>query len=217
MSTSTNLARRPFRNERLPWVLALVIFLSAVAISVGHARLLSRLLAGDEANTVRLVRADEARIAELETAIPKEPPLKLEAAELARLRALKQLVDRRVFPWRRLLAELEDTLSDEVRLTRITPTPKQGIGGMLIELTGEARSKDAAFSLAEALDASPAFSNAVLGSLSETEKVTEFVLEVQFDSVNPQRPLPSGLAPTNSSPGLSPAGSPAKPVEGRIP
>ena len=32
---------------------------------------------------------------------------------------------------------------------------------MLIELSGEARTKDAAFSLAEDLDASPMFSNAV--------------------------------------------------------
>jgi Tfp pilus assembly protein PilN len=215
MSTSTNLARRPFRNERLPWVLALAIFGSAVAISFGHARLLGRLLSGDEANTVRLVRADEARIVELETAIGKEPPLKLEAAELARLRAIKQLVDRRVFPWRRLLTELENTLSDDVRLTRITPASKQGLSGMLIELTGEARSKDAAFSLAEALDASPAFSNAVLGSLAETEKVTEFVIEVQFDSAVADRPARSGLAPT--TPPLSPAGDRPKPLEGRVP
>jgi Tfp pilus assembly protein PilN len=214
MSTSTNLARRPFRNERLPWVLALVIFTAAVAISFGHARLVGRLLSGDEANTVRLVRADEARIAELEAAIAKEPPLKLEGAELARLRAIKQLVDRRVFPWRRLLAELENTLSDDVRLTRITPSQKQGISGVLIELTGEARSKDAAFSLAEALDASPTFSNSVLGSLSEAGNVTEFRLDVQFD-FGAERPVMSGLAPTAPQP--SPLGERTKPVQGRIP
>ncbi len=190
MNASTNLARRPFRNERLPWLLAGTLTLVAVLISVAHGRFVSRLLSGDEAKTVLAVRSDEARIAELERDIALEPPLKIETAELARLRAYKELVDLRVFPWRRFLAELEEILSGDVRLTRISPGAPKGGQGMIIELSGEARSKNAAFSLAEDLDASPMFSNAVLKSLSEKDQHTEFDLEVVFDP--PQTSMPAG-------------------------
>ena len=190
MNASTNLARRPFRNERLPWLLAGTLTLVAVLITVAHARFVGRLLSGDEAKTVLAVRSDEARIAELERDIALEPPLKIETAELARLRAYKELVDLRVFPWRRFLAELEEILSGDVRLTRISPGAPKGGQGMIIELSGEARSKNAAFSLAEDLDASPMFSNAVLKSLSEKDQHTEFDLEVVFDP--PQTSMPAG-------------------------
>lgn len=193
MNASTNLARRPFRNERLPWLLAGTLTLVAVLISAVHGRFVGRLLSGNEAKTVLAVRADEARIAELERDIALEPPLRIESAELARLRAYKELVDLRVFPWRRFLAELEEILSGDVRLTRISPgAPKSG-QGMIIELSGEARSKDAAFSLAEDLDASPMFSNAVLKSLSERDDQTEFDMEVVFDP--PQTSMPAGRTP----------------------
>jgi len=193
VNASTNLARRPFRNERLPWLLAGVLTLGALLISVAHGRFVSRLLMGDEAKTVLAVREDEARSAELEGDIAREPPLKIEREELARLRAYKDLVDRRVFPWRRFLAELEAVLSGDVRLTRISPAGPKGGQGMLIELSGEARSKNAAFSLAEDLDASPMFSNAVLRSLTEKDDQTEFDLEFVFDlppetSVPPAKP-----------------------------
>jgi len=181
MMASTNLALRPFRNERLPWLMAGLLIFGALVLSFAHGRFINRLLSGDEAKTVRVVREDEARIAELEAGVAAEPPLKIETPELARLRAFKELVDRRVFPWGRLLSRLETTLQDDVRLTKISPTTARGIRGMLIDLAGVARSKDAVFSLAEALDASPAFSNASLKSVSEQEDGIEFVMEVVFD------------------------------------
>ena len=193
MNASTNLARRPFRNERLPWVLSGALALMGLLITVVHGRFVSALLVGDEAKTVLAVRGDEARIVELERNIALEPPLRIEPAELSRLRAYKELVDLRVFPWRRFLAELEELLSGDVRLTRISPGPPKSGQGMVIELSGEARSKDAAFSLAEDLDASPMFSNAVLKSLSERDSQTEFELEVVFDP--PQASLSAGKTP----------------------
>lgn len=185
MMASTNLARRPFRNERLPWLLAGLLVSGALALSFVHGRFVDRLLSGDEARTVRLVREDEARIAELEDAIAREPPLKIETAELARVRTFKELIDRRVFPWGRLLSELEATLEDDVRLNKIAPTTTRGVRGMVIDLAGLARSKDAVFSLAEALGASPAFSNVTLKSLSEQEGGIEFTMEAGFDSEPP--------------------------------
>lgn len=187
MNSKTNLARRPFRNERLPWLLASAVTLTGIVVSVAHARLINQLVSGDEARTVTAVREDEARIAHLENALALEPPLRLENAELARFRAYKELVDLRVFPWRSFLGELERILSADVRLTRISPAGPAHGKGMLIELAGEARNKDVVFSLAEALDASPAFSDAVLKSLYESENAAEFTLELVFDL--PSAPL----------------------------
>ena len=182
MMASTNLAQRPFRNERLPWLLAALLLTTALVTSVVHGRFVARLLSGDEAITVLRVRENEARIAELERDIAAEPPLRIEASELIRLRAYKDLVDRRVFPWRLLLSELEGVLGEGVRLTRISPSGPGSGAGMLIQVSGEARSKDEAFSLAEALDRSPAFSSAVLTSLAENDKGTVFDIEVVFES-----------------------------------
>lgn len=200
ISASTNLASRPFRNERLPWLLASLLLIGAGVVSVFHARLVDRILSGDEANTVRVVREDEARIAELEDAIRREPPLKVEATELKRLLVFRDLVDQRVFPWRFLLAEFETLLSDNVRLTRISPSPAPSGRGMSIELSGEARNKEAAFSMAETLDASPAFSSAVLRSLVDSSVGTEFELEVIFDpEANRQDPGKSPVSAVSRS------------------
>jgi hypothetical protein len=204
MKASTNLALRPFRNERLPWLLAGVLFVGATLLSLVHARFVSSLLSRDEAGAVRTVREDEARIADLEARLTREPPVEVSASERARLRAIKELVDRRVFPWRRLLSELEATLSEDVRLTRISPAGGQVTGGMLIELAGEARTKDAAFSLAEALDALPVFSKAALKSLAENEGLVDFELEVVFDSGPP--------AGSRSADASLPPSLPASPV-----
>lgn len=187
MMASTNLARRPFRNERLPWLLAGLLMAMALVTSVVHARFISRLLSGDEATTVLRVRENEARIVDLERDIAAEPPLRIETSELVRLRAYKELVDRRVFPWRRLLSELETVLGDGVRLTRISPVGPRGARGMLIEVSGEARSKDEAFTLAEDLDRSTAFSSAVLTSLVEKDKETGFEIEVIFNPAEPPK------------------------------
>jgi len=209
MLTSTNLALRPFRNERLPWLITGLLLAFAVVLTFLHGRLLSGLVAGDEAHTVTAVRTDEARIAELEEGIASEPPLKVDPAEITRLNAYKELVDRRVFPWRFFLADLEDILSPDVRLNRISPTPARGAQGMLIDLTGVARTKDAAFSLAETLDRAPAFSNAALRSLSETDEGTEFVIEVLFDPDGrpATRVAKDDLPPSKAtaSPSLTPA------------
>ena len=123
----------------------------------------------------------------LEELIAKEPPLKVEPAEIERLRAIKDLVDRRVFPWRRLIAELEATLSADVHLTTISPTAKKGGQGVLVVLSGFARTKDAAFTLAETLDKSGAFSGAVLKALNEDKDEVHFDLEVTFDPASHAR------------------------------
>lgn len=208
MMASTNLAMRPFRNERLPWLFTGLLIGFALLVSFVHGRLVGRLVSGNEAKTVIAVRQDEDRIAELEEGIAREPPLRIESSEVTRLRAYKELVDRRVFPWRQLLAELEGVLADDVRLNQISPTATRGVRGMLIDLSGVARTKDAAFSLAETLDASPVFSNASLRSLSDTEEGTEFAMEVVFDPESRPVTRPASAGKPATPPKTQSAASP---------
>src|SRR5262245_7335444 len=180
---STNLAARPFRNERLPWALALATVAAGLLVSMLHGRVIAGLFSGDEARTVVAVRGDEQRIDELEALLEKEPPQKLDTTELNRLRAFRDLVDRRVFPWRRLLSSLEGVLPEGVRLTRIEPASGSAreAKGMAIRIAGQLRSKEMVFSLAETLDAAPSFTRASLRSMNETDGTTDFDLDVVFD------------------------------------
>lgn len=193
MTRSTNLALRPFRNERLPWLLAWLLLTMAVGVSIFHARFINQRLSGEEAETVRRVREDEARILALEEEIARQPPLKIEPAEMSRIRAFKDLVDRRVFPWRKLLGELEVTLPASVRLTAIIPTFQSDSKGLLIALRGRAGTTAAAFSLAEALEAAPSFSRVVLKTLTEAGGEVEFSLDAEFEPV--PRDAPTSIPP----------------------
>lgn len=207
MKASTNLAARPFRNERLPWFIASLLAVVATLVTVVHARFLRQILSGDEARIVRQVRDDEARVVELDAALAAEPPVRIDAAERLRLRGYKELVDRRVFPWRRLLTDLEEALSGDVRLTSITPADFRSARVMIVSLSGEARTKEAAFQFAETLGASTSFSNAVLQSTSEDGTVTRFELEVEFTpAASPSLPLPA------ATPSPSPSASPTAPA-----
>lgn len=206
MKASTNLASRPFRNERLPWLLVSVLALVAVAITAVHARFLSQILSGDEARIVGLVRDDEARVAELESALAAEPPLKVGSVERIRLRDYKELVDRRVFPWRRLLSDLEEALPGEVRLVRIAPAEGKAGKAMTVEMAGEARSKEAAFGFAETLGASKVFSNAVLLSLADEGAVTQFQLEVSYTPPSTPTPSPGPRPQASTAPAAAPSG-----------
>ena len=211
MKASTNLAARPFRNERLPWLIAGALALAAAAVTVAHARFLGQIVSGDEARIVRQVREDEARIVELDAALAAEPPMRIDNAEAVRLRGFKELVDRRVFPWRRLLTELEDALPGDVRLMSITPADFRGARVMVVSLSGEARSKEAAFQFAETLGTSRSFANAVLQSISENGASTRFDLDVEFTPASSAVPSPAA-APTPtpaSTPAALPANSPA--------
>ena len=191
MRAATNLAARPFLNERRPRFIAFALLAAGLVTSVIQWRVGRELVSGSEARTVQQVRADESRIAELEAALAAEPPLRIETPERARLLAFKQIVDGRVFPWRGLLLALEEALPPDVRLSRIAPTGSRATGRMIVQLGGEARNKDAAFSFAEALGASPAFANPVVSALSSLDSNVRFEMQLEYRGRSTPRPSPS--------------------------
>ena len=117
MNNSLNLASKPFSNRILPWALtALVLFVSLIGLI-----LVVRLTT----NARREAGVTEAKINELKQ---QEHKL-LEAAKQVQnsftpdqqqaLPAAHALVDRKGFSWSRLLADLESSLPNNVKVSRI--------------------------------------------------------------------------------------------------
>ena len=117
MNNSLNLASKPFSNRILPWALtAIILFVSLVGLIF----------------VVRLTTnaRNEARIAEAELIeLKKKEHEALEAANQMQqalssdqqqaLPAAHALVDRKMFSWSRLLADLEASLPSNVKVSRI--------------------------------------------------------------------------------------------------
>jgi hypothetical protein len=117
VNNSLNLASKPFNNRIVPWAItALVLFVSLVGLVV-VVRLTT--------NARREAGVTEAKINELKQ---REHTL-MEAAKQVQnsftpdqqqaLPAAHALVDRKIFSWSRLLVDLEASLPDKIKVSRI--------------------------------------------------------------------------------------------------
>ena len=117
MNANLNLASRPFNNRVLPWVLTVVIlFVSLVGLIfvVQLTTSAKRDSAAIQADFNRLKQEEQALLAKAE-----EVKQSLTAQQQETLQAAHRLVDRKSFSWSRLLADLEASLPDNVRVSRI--------------------------------------------------------------------------------------------------
>jgi Tfp pilus assembly protein PilN len=166
VSGPLNLARRPFRNDRLPTVALALGCLLLLAVSVRQAMAVRDVLPG------RAGRVD----AELVPLVAKVARLRAQAAELRResaspdalqeWAAIRDLVDRRTFSWSALLACLEETMPAGVRLRSIAPGGKSG--QLEVGLRAVGRTEADGYAFLAALQKRPEFANAFLDSVSET-------------------------------------------------
>lgn len=117
MNNSLNLASKPFSNRILPWALtALVLFASLIGL-VFVVRLTTA--ARSEADRVQ---AEINQLKQQEQALlnaAKQVQNSLTAEQQQALPAAHQLVDRKGFSWSRLLVDLESSLPDKVKVSRI--------------------------------------------------------------------------------------------------
>ena len=117
MNNSLNLASKPFSNRIVPWALAaLVLFVSLIGLVV-----VVRLTTSTRAEANRL----DAQIAQLKQQeqillnAAKQVENSFTADQQQALPAAHQLVDRKGFSWSRLLVDLESSLPDKVKVSRI--------------------------------------------------------------------------------------------------
>ena len=127
MSEHLNLASQPFRNRTLPWTLAVIIALVSVAATLfavrEYGRTRERALAVEQ--DVRGLRTErDALRTQAETVnnlLTEDQRRTLEAAHL--------ITGRKNFSWSRLLADLESTLPQSVKVSRITVRDVDATGG----------------------------------------------------------------------------------------
>ena len=117
MKNSLNLASRPFSNRIVPWALTvLVLFVSLVGLVI-----VVRLTTTTRSEADR-VQAEINQLKQQETGLlntAKEVQNSLSAEQQQALPAAHQLVDRKGFEWSRLLVDLESSLPDKVKVSRI--------------------------------------------------------------------------------------------------
>ena len=127
----TNLATRPFYNERAVQLAVLVFLLSAVAATAFNATRVIQLSRSDT-QLVTQAQTDEAATTELRTRSSRlrasVDPRALEAASVD-ARLANELIGRRTFSWTELYNRFETTVPDDVRFlsTRSKLDPKRGI------------------------------------------------------------------------------------------
>ncbi len=127
----TNLATRPFYNERAVRIWLLLVALLAVLATAFNV---TRLVKYSDTDTQLAGEAsrDEARAADLRRQAAQlratVDPKALDAAS-ADARQANELIDRRTFSWTELLNRFETTLPDDVRIVAVRPKidPKLGI------------------------------------------------------------------------------------------
>jgi len=154
----TNLATRPFYNERAVhfWLLVvLAIVVAATAFNV------SRVLRYSHSDTQLATQAarDEARAADLRQQAARlrgtVDPKQVEYASTEAKQA-NDLIDRRTFSWTELLNRFETTLPDEVRITALRPKVDRD-GRILLTINVTARGVDDVKEFMENLEKTGAF------------------------------------------------------------
>jgi Tfp pilus assembly protein PilN len=178
VSAPLNLARRPFRNERLP-TLALAVGLVALCVlSVRHVLLARDLMPGR-------ARDVEGRVSVLEKEIEA---LRAESAELQKLAAppealkewatVKRLVDRRAFSWTGLFGALEQALPPGVKLVSVSPRDNQG--RIELALVAVGRGDEDALALLQGLQAHRDFEGAFLERWDQGREGVDIACTVRY-------------------------------------
>jgi Tfp pilus assembly protein PilN len=161
-----NLARRPFRNERLQTLGVGVAAVVLVGLTVWHALVVRDLLP-------RRTSALHNEVAELEKKLKslREERRSIrvavpEARTLAQWARVKELVDRRMFSWTDLFASLEEVIPDGVRLVSIAPKVEKG--DVELAISAMVRTPDEGWEFIRVLQDHPEFSNVYPTSEAES-------------------------------------------------
>ena len=117
MNNSLNLASKPFSNRILPWALtALILFVSLIGLVlvVRFTTTTNSEAKGVEAQINQLKQQEQTLLTSAKLVENSLTPEQQQA-----LPSAHQLVDRKRFSWSGLLADLESSLPEKVKVTRI--------------------------------------------------------------------------------------------------
>jgi hypothetical protein len=117
VTNNLNLASKPFSNRLLPWVLtATILFISFIGliVVVQFTTSINRDVATKSATVTKLKQEEQSLMAKGE-----DLKRQFTTEQQQALQAAHQLVDRKGFSWSRLFVDLEGSVPDNVRVSRI--------------------------------------------------------------------------------------------------
>ena len=150
-----NLASRPFRNERLPNVLAVTALVAVLVVSAWHLVIARDVLPDRTSSLIQTLTEREAESGRLRAEDASLRALRPEGVAVAEWRLVKDLVDQRMFSWSTLFSVLEETLPDGVRLQSLSPAVDDGV--MSLKMSAYARTHEEAMDLMVKMEARPEF------------------------------------------------------------
>jgi len=201
LSAPLNLARRPFRNERLPTLLLSAGLVALVVSSAWQALVARDTRPGGARDVEGQVAALEREAATLRAEAVDLGQLKAPRESLQQWKAVKELVDRRAFSWTGLFAALEAALPPSVRLVSVAPAT--GEGPIELMLTAVGHDVSDAHALLKALQAHPAFDGAFLEGVTDGRDGVDITCSVRYLGVR------AGAHGKGAASALAPGGMPA--------
>ena len=156
----TNLATRPFYNERGVRTLLALAALTVVAMTIFNFTQIG-LLFRSQSQLSRRAQADEARAQELRAHAARTRQ-EINTKQLSEIssaaREANAIIGQRLFSWTDLLNGLATTLPDDVRITALRPRIERD-GSIIVQMAVTSRSvKDIDLFISN-LEATPAFSD----------------------------------------------------------
>jgi hypothetical protein len=196
-----NLATRPFRNERLPNLLAVAGLFAVLVVSAWHLWVARDVLPDRTSSLIQALGEREAESARIRAEETSLRALRPDAASIAEWKLVKDLVDQRVFSWSTLFSVLEETLPDGVRLEALQPQVSDG--QISLEMQASSRTHEEAMLLLSSMEARPEFAGVQPRSRSTLDdgSIAMVVLVKQY---LPQQPKPAA-APASPAPADAPA------------
>lgn len=130
MSARLNLASQPFRNRTLPWTIAGIITLASIAA------LIFIVVKSDELNRQATVVERDVSAQSQQLKVYDQKLNEIRQALTPEQRKLHDsahtLVDRKHFSWSRLFADLEASMPNNVRVSRINVRDVEAHGGQMV-------------------------------------------------------------------------------------
>ena len=197
MSAPLNLARRPFRNERLPTLVLAVSCVALAAATGRHVMVARDLLPGRARDVESQVMALEKETAALRTESSQLLQFEASPEALKEWVAVAGLVERRAFSWTGLLGALEGALPPGVKLVSIAPETMAG--RTELSLTAVGRRTEDALALLQSLQAHEDFDGAFLNGWTQGRDGIDVTCTVRY--VPKGHPLRTADPPPGSEPG----------------
>ena len=187
----SNLATRPFYNDRLVGLTLAVVALAALALTAFNAtQLLSLSKERGKFDQTVGKYADDTRLLENKTASLRST---LDVANLKLLRIgadeANDLIDKRTFSWSEFLAVIEKTLPMGARVVEVSPKPEKNV--MNIDITVVCKTSGDLEAFVQALDKSNQFKDVVPTHRNPNEDGTQTALvEAVYLGLNGEPSLP---------------------------